>query len=41
MAVALLEHASARGFNDFEWMKRDPDVESIRNDPRFQRLSGG
>jgi hypothetical protein len=41
MAGALLEQARAKGFNDFEWMKRDPDLESIRTDPRFQSLSRG
>jgi hypothetical protein len=41
MALALLKQAVAKGFKDFDWMKRDPDLESIRNDPRFQSLSGG
>lgn len=38
-AIALLKQAVAKGFKDFEWMRKDPDLESIRNDPRFQSLS--
>jgi hypothetical protein len=26
---------------DFEWMRRDADLESTREDPRFKNLSGG
>ena len=23
------------GFKDFEWMRKDPNLESIRDDPRY------
>jgi tetratricopeptide (TPR) repeat protein len=38
-AIALLKQAVAKGFKDFEWMRRDPDLESVRNDPRFRNLT--
>ena len=30
----------AKGFKDFEWMRKDPDLESIHGDPRFKALEG-
>lgn len=40
-AISLLRQAVAKGFKDFEWMKKDPDLESIHHDRRFKSLSGG
>lgn len=40
-AITFLRQAVAKGFKDFAWMKRDPDLESIRNDPRFKALTSG
>lgn len=39
-AVALLERAILAGFVDFDDMKRDPDLESIREHPRYVALVG-
>ncbi len=37
-AIALLERVSALGWGQRDWLERDPDYDSIRDDPRFQRL---
>lgn len=37
-AIALLERVSALGFGQRDWLERDPDYESLRGDPRFQKL---
>lgn len=37
-AIELLEEAMDAGFGNREWLERDPDLESIRDDPRFQAL---
>lgn len=37
-ALALLEEAVAAGFGNREWLERDPDLESVRDDPRFTAL---
>ncbi len=37
-ALELLEQAVAAGFGNREWLERDPDLESIRDDPRFEAL---
>jgi hypothetical protein len=38
-AIALLRHAVARGFNNFQHLKtNDPDVELLRGRADFQRL---
>ena len=37
-AIALLERVSARGWGQRDWLERDPDYDSLRDDPRFQRL---
>ena len=31
----LDRQAAAKGFKDFEWMRKDPNLESIRGDPRY------
>lgn len=40
-AITLLKQAVAKGFKDLGWMRKDPDLESIRNDPPFKSLTGG
>jgi TolB-like protein/Flp pilus assembly protein TadD len=37
-AIALLERVSALGWGQRDWLERDPDYESLRDDPRFQKL---
>jgi tetratricopeptide (TPR) repeat protein len=37
-AIALLERVSARGWGQRDWLERDPDYDSLRDDPRFRRL---
>ncbi len=41
MAVDALKHSVAAGLEDYEWMKRDPDLESIRSDKEFVSLVEG
>jgi TolB-like protein/tetratricopeptide (TPR) repeat protein len=37
-AIELLERVSAQGWGQRGWLERDPDYDSLRDDPRFQRL---
>jgi len=37
-AIALLERVSALGWGQRDWLERDPDYESLRGDPRFEKL---
>ena len=37
-AIDCLEEAFRRGFGNKEWIARDPDLESLRDDPRYQKL---
>lgn len=37
-AIASLEEAFKAGFANLEWIENDPDLDPIRNDPRFQEL---
>jgi adenylate cyclase len=37
-AIELLERVSAQGWGQRGWLERDPDYDSLRADPRFQRL---
>ena len=37
-AIELLERVSAQGWGQRDWLERDPDYDSLREDPRFKRL---
>ncbi len=37
-ALDLLERALNSGFGDIEWIDKDPDLDAIRDDPRFEAL---
>jgi tetratricopeptide (TPR) repeat protein len=40
-ALDLLERVFARGWGKCDWVARDPDYDSLRDEPRFQRLIVG
>jgi len=40
-ALSLLEEAVRAGFANREWFLRDPDLASLRGEPRFEALVGG
>ena len=40
-AISCLEKASRAGFAHPEWIRNDPDLDSIRDDPRLQALLDG
>ena len=40
-AVELLKNAVANGYENFEWIKRDPDFNNIRNEPGYVKLMKG
>lgn len=37
-AFSMLKHAIQLGYNEFEHLKKDPDLKNLRDDPRFQSL---
>lgn len=37
-ALALLERVFSRGWGKRDWIENDPDYDSLREEPRFQRL---
>ena len=37
-AFDALDHAIRLGYEDPDWMARDRDLESLREDPRFEKL---
>jgi tetratricopeptide (TPR) repeat protein len=37
-AVETLTRAIGKGFNDFKWMLRDPDLVFLRKDPIFKKV---
>lgn len=39
-AIDDLRQSQKLGFNDLEWMKKDPDLTSLHDLPEFQELSG-
>lgn len=40
-ALECLERALSEGFGNREWLARDPDLDPLRDDPRFQALMEG
>jgi serine/threonine protein kinase/tetratricopeptide (TPR) repeat protein len=40
-AIACLERAVDKGFGHREWIDHDPDLEPIRNNPRYQAIMRG
>jgi len=40
-ALRALEEVVRAGFGNKEWFRRDPDLASLRDDPRFQALMAG
>ena len=40
-AIDLLEQAFASGFGQRDWVRQDPDLASLRGDPRFEALVAG
>ncbi len=41
LAVETLKNAVIAGWVDYEWIKRDPDLDSIRNEPDYIELMKG
>jgi tetratricopeptide (TPR) repeat protein len=37
-ALRSLQAAVSLGYNDFDWMSQDPDLEDLKNDPAFKSL---
>ena len=41
LAIESLKNSIAAGLEDYEWIKRDADFDSIRNDPEYTELMKG
>ncbi|MFI5251687.1 MAG: protein kinase [Bacteroidota bacterium] len=41
LAVNTLKNAVTAGYENFEWIKRDPDCETLRNEPGYLELMKG
>ncbi len=37
-ALEALSHALELGYDDYEWMKKDPDLSALRGDARFESM---
>lgn len=40
-AFGALDHAVRLGYNDARWLNKDPDLENIRHDSRFEKIRSG
>ena len=41
LAISTLQRIVLAGYEDFDWMKKDPDLENIKNEPEFIELVKG
>ena len=41
LAIESLKNAFEAGYQDYEWVKRDSDLENIRQEPEFIELMNG
>ncbi|HLX12342.1 MAG TPA: hypothetical protein VKS81_05970, partial [Bacteroidota bacterium] len=41
LALKALKDALAAGYENYEWAKRDTDLESIRNEPEYIEMMKG
>ena len=41
LAIDTLKNAMAAGYQDYEWIKRDSDLDNIRKEPKFIELMKG
>ncbi len=41
LAIETLKNAMTAGYQDYEWIKRDSDLDTIRNEPKFIELMKG
>jgi TolB-like protein/tetratricopeptide (TPR) repeat protein len=41
LAIESLKNAMTAGYQDYEWIKRDSDLDNIRNEPKFLELMKG
>jgi len=39
-SLGALSQAIAKGFDDFKWMLKDPDLGNLRKDPAFKKVWG-
>ena len=41
LAINALKNSVAKGLEDYEWIKRDTDLENIRKEPEYLELMYG